>query len=275
MNKQQNTVYRTDDYTLFNTLQGNRDVLIGRVNKIIKSIKTSGYIFNPIIVNENMEVIDGQGRLEALKNLGMPVDYIIVEGLGIKECVALNIYQTHWNTMDYINSFADMGNVNYSYIRHLCKRFNNISIRVIVSAISEKSIGFEISNKTVQSGKMTCSVEQYEKAISILEYLEQFMGYIDVDKGRTELIYTALIFAYKSDSVDNDRMLERFIKYYRSDIVKPFNTIEGALQALNTVYNYRSSSDRLHLEVEYETMQRIQYRGRTNANDRKPARTQR
>ena len=275
MNKQQNTVYRTDEYDVFNTLQGNRDVLAGRVSKIIKSIKANGYIFNPIIVNENMEVIDGQGRLEALKILNMPVDYIIVDGLRIKDCIALNIYQTKWNTMDYINSFADMGNINYSYIRHLCKRFSSISIRVIVSAISNKYIGFEISNKTVQSGNMTCTAEQYEKATSILEYLEKFMGYIDVNKGRTELIYTALIFAYKSDSVDNDRMLERFIKYYGSDIVKPFNAIEGALQALNTVYNYRSSNERLHLEVEYETAQRMQAKGRTKANDRKPAQTQR
>ena len=275
MNKQQNTVYRTDEYDVFNTLQGNRDVLAGRVSKIIKSIKANGYIFNPIIVNENMEVIDGQGRLEALKALNMPVDYIIVDGLRIKDCIALNIYQTKWNTMDYINSFADMGNINYSYIRHLCKRFSSISIRVIVSAISNKYIGFEISNKTVQSGNMTCTAEQYEKATSILEYLEKFMGYIDVNKGRTELIYTALIFAYKSDSVDNDRMLERFIKYYGSDIVKPFNAIEGALQALNTVYNYRSSNERLHLEVEYETAQRMQAKGRTKANDRKPAQTQR
>lgn len=275
MNKQQNTVYRTDEYDVFNTLQGNRDVLAGRVSKIIKSIKANGYIFNPIIVNENMEVIDGQGRLEALKILNMPVDYIIVDGLRIKDCIALNIYQTKWNTMDYINSFADMGNINYSYIRHLCKRFSSISIRVIVSAISNKYIGFEISNKTVQSGNMTCTAEQYEKATFILEYLEKFMGYIDVNKGRTELIYTALIFAYKSDSVDNDRMLERFIKYYGSDIVKPFNAIEGALQALNTVYNYRSSNERLHLEVEYETAQRMQAKGRTKANDRKPAQTQR
>lgn len=275
MNKQQNTVYRTDEYDVFNTLQGNRDVLAGRVSKIIKSIKANGYIFNPIIVNENMEVIDGQGRLEALKTLNMPVDYIIVDGLRIKDCIALNIYQTKWNTMDYINSFADMGNINYSYIRHLCKRFSSISIRVIVSAISNKYIGFEISNKTVQSGNMICTAEQYEKATFILEYLEKFMGYIDVNKGRTELIYTALIFAYKSDSVDNDRMLERFIKYYGSDIVKPFNAIEGALSALNTVYNYRSSNERLHLEVEYETAQRMQARGRTQANDRKPAKTQR
>jgi hypothetical protein len=70
-------------------------------------------------------------------------------------------------------------------------------------------------------------------------------------------------------------MLERFIKYYGSDIVKPFNAIEGALQALNTVYNYRSPNERLHLEVEYETAQRMQAKGRTKANDRKPAQTQR
>lgn len=65
-------VYVTDKYSIFRRLSGNRDVKEARVKKIMRSIEKVGYIPNPIIVNENMEVVDGQGRLEAVKRLGLP-----------------------------------------------------------------------------------------------------------------------------------------------------------------------------------------------------------
>ena len=102
-----NTVYRTTDYDLFKRLEGNRAVLSNRVNKIIKSIKKNGYIMNPIIVNEKYEVIDGQGRLEALRVMNLPVDYIVIKGLGREQCIALNAYSTIWSMVDYISAYCE------------------------------------------------------------------------------------------------------------------------------------------------------------------------
>ena len=79
-------ILTTTDYSIFKTLEGNRAVKDHRVDKIVKSICNIGYVTSPILVNEKMEVIDGQGRLQALERLGMPVEYIIHEGVGIEEC---------------------------------------------------------------------------------------------------------------------------------------------------------------------------------------------
>lgn len=84
-------IFRTNKYEIFKQLKGNREVSPKRISKIINSIKEVGYIINPIIVNEKMEVIDGQGRLEALRILKMPVDYIIQDGIGIKECISIKL----------------------------------------------------------------------------------------------------------------------------------------------------------------------------------------
>ena len=91
MNKKAINVMVTDEYDLFKTLEGNRRVLDLRARRIIRSIEKVGYVINPIIVNEKYEVIDGQGRLEALKRLNLPVYYIMIEGIGIEECRTLNI----------------------------------------------------------------------------------------------------------------------------------------------------------------------------------------
>ena len=72
-------VYSTEDYSVFQKLNGNRDVLESRKNKIMESILERGWIRNPIVVNQKFEVIDGQGRLEALQELKMPVEYVIFQ----------------------------------------------------------------------------------------------------------------------------------------------------------------------------------------------------
>ena len=78
MNK--NKIHVTKDYDMFSYVIGNRDI----VNKHVKDL--SSHIEQrdlniPIIVNEKMEVCDGQHRLEAYKALDLPVHYIIKEGL--------------------------------------------------------------------------------------------------------------------------------------------------------------------------------------------------
>ena len=114
-------VYETNNYDMFKQMLGNRD--IKGESKIVESIKRVGLVYSPIIVNENYEVIDGQNRLEALRQLELPVYFIIQEGLGIEACRSLNIGQTNWGTEDYIYSYADVGNKNYRRLASLMTEF--------------------------------------------------------------------------------------------------------------------------------------------------------
>lgn len=57
----------TNNYEMFKILAGNRGVSPARVKKIKKSIEDVGYITSPILVNEKMEVIDGQRQIASFK----------------------------------------------------------------------------------------------------------------------------------------------------------------------------------------------------------------
>lgn len=107
-------VYSTNDYDIFKHLKGNR-ILDDRKNYIISSIKENGWVTNPIIVNKDMEIINGQHRYAALKALNMPIQYIIAENANIHDCIALNIKQQNWKLVDYIRCYADMGNDDYVF----------------------------------------------------------------------------------------------------------------------------------------------------------------
>ena len=163
----QKSIKSTMNYSIFKKLEGNRPVVNRRVNKIIASIQNVGYITSPLIVNEKMEVIDGQGRLEALEQLKMPVEYIIHPGIGINECIAMNINQGNWSLKDYIESYATRGNKSYQRLEQLIKEYPLANLDVIATAALRIN---KITGTMVKDGSLVLTEEQYDKAVERLNY---------------------------------------------------------------------------------------------------------
>ena len=86
-------IYEETDYTKFRKLPDNRDVLSNRLTKLEASLSERA-ILNPIIVNEKMQIIDGQGRYEALKRMGKPIQYVVAKGANSDDCKRMNRYNT-------------------------------------------------------------------------------------------------------------------------------------------------------------------------------------
>lgn len=246
-------VFMTDDLSIFKTLEGNRSIEKAREKKICDSIQKNGYIHCPIIVNEKMEVIDGQGRLEALKKLGLPAEYIVFEGMTIKDCIALNIYQTGWSLMDYIESFADRGNRSYRFLLHLITKYKDLNNVICINAITGTTGNNSRIMKLIKSGEFECTGEQYEKADELLEYTMRFLKTIkNFNKGAITYICTAIMFAYQLEDVDRDKLVDKFEKYYGMDDIPQYIDVNGALKILTTIYNRRNTKDKIYFEVEYD-----------------------
>ena len=97
-------IYETDNYDKFKIIDGNRP--IEHAKKIIESIKEIGMLWQPVLVNERFEIIDGQGRYLASKTLGRKILYVVQPGLTIKHARCLNENSTIWKIKDYIHSYA-------------------------------------------------------------------------------------------------------------------------------------------------------------------------
>ena len=69
-------IFSTTQYDNFTFFEGNRSVDQNRIKQLMESIKINGLI-NPLVVSQNLEIIDGQHRYAALKILQMPIDYHI------------------------------------------------------------------------------------------------------------------------------------------------------------------------------------------------------
>ena len=169
-------VYTTKDYSIFKRLVGNRDIPESRISKIIDSIQKIGWVHNPIVVNEKMEVIDGQGRLTALQRLKMPVEYIIAPGASTKECIYMNMNMVNWKLPDFIKSYAEQGNENYQRLLSLMEKYVTGNLDIISTAVYRVS---KSKHRDIKEGILQLTQEQYEAAIPRLEFIKPILEKID------------------------------------------------------------------------------------------------
>lgn len=240
-------VYVSERYEDFKYLNGNRSIEEKRVKAIQKSVKNVGWIKNPILVNEKMEIIDGQGRFEVLKKLGYPVEFIIDDGIGIEECRSMNIKQTNWTSRDFIDSYAKLKNDNYVFLKKLIDQFPKITTTTIICAINDSAAS---SGQSIKSGNFKCSAEDYIQAKEILIFINDLFPYILKVEGNISFLQCAIIFIHKHTDADMNR-IKKILERYNREFV-PVATIESALKDFERFYNIQNRSGYQNFVNEYK-----------------------
>jgi|CXWL01.1.fsa_nt_gi hypothetical protein len=158
-------VYKTTDYEKFKLIIGNRKLLPGHISKLVKSIGENNYLHsNPIIVNENMEVIDGQHRLEACKQLNIPVHYAIIEKGSLDSVILFNENQKAWKVQDYLDSYVYQGNLNYTTLSEFVQVYN-LPIGTGIHLLD---------NRSLSHGKIMQEFKKGNFKVKNLKYAEDF-----------------------------------------------------------------------------------------------------
>lgn len=228
-------VYTTTDYSKFKRLIGNRDIPEHRISKIIDSIQKIGWVHNPIVVNEKMEVVDGQGRLTALQRLKMPVEYIIAPGASTKECVYMNMNMVNWKLPDFIKSYAEQGDENYQRLLTLMEKYVSGNLDIISTAVYRVS---RAKHRDIKEGILQLTEEQYEAAIPRLEFIEPLLKNIDERKlpGSLITLMQTLIYYFDYDEVDVKRLRYSVEKYIYN--ATPWVSNTDCEKEVETIYNY-------------------------------------
>jgi hypothetical protein len=163
------------DYHKFNFLKENRDIKTSVVKRIEESIKEFGVIpGNPIVVDKDFNIIDGQHRFTAFKNLGLPVSYVIIEGDVIAKAMALNANQSQWQLIDYIRSYAEQ---NVDCYRKLLKFEEKYKFGMTASInVIRKGLDFKINPNAEAIAEFVLNLEQVpfhrtKDFISAISYL--------------------------------------------------------------------------------------------------------
>lgn len=189
------------------------------------------------------------GRLQALKELKMPVEYIVQNGLNIRHCVSMNINQTNWNLQDYIKSYADRGLKSYVLLQKLLDEFHVLKDMEIYAAATKNICCF--NHVDIKNGDFTLTEDEYNNAKEKLNYIyETYKIYKKIP--RVTCVIKAMIFCTNIAGVDLDRLKEKAIEYLDYGKMPPIPTADEAMQFLEDIYNKnKKGTNYLYIYTEY------------------------
>lgn len=223
----------TREYERFKKLEGNRPVSESHVRKLMNSMRQKD-LFVPIQCNENMEVIDGQHRLEARKRLNLPVPYFVVKGdFGLVEVQKINAQQKKWNTDDYLQSNLQQGNREYEVYAWFRRKYgfaHTESLKMLCDDFVGKELGQAFNLGLFRVKNLEGAKAKAEQLISI-EHL--YSGI------RRRGFVQAMFFLWKKKNFD-------FKTFARKLEMQPTAMKDCAKAAqyvdlIEEIYNYRAS----------------------------------
>lgn len=149
--KVEQTLHQTTNYGMFKYIPQNRKVVSTHVANLIQSIKTKNLNKDfPIIVNERMEILDGQNRFEALQQLELPVWYKISYEMSIQDISLVNTVSKKWSNDDFLHRYSMQGKEHYLKLRHFMEWANIKSVNIAIKIL--KNIKFDISKSSTEQG---------------------------------------------------------------------------------------------------------------------------
>ena len=241
-----NWIKTTTDYGWFKTMRGNRAINYKKVQELIRSIQNHGYRSVPIVVNNDMEVIDGQHRLAALKHMKMPVPYIVDEGATLEECIALNSFQTRWKQTDYVEANVAAGNEDYIILKKFLERHKPYGIATITFAIN----GSRANSPGIRNGFFTVydkSEAHLLEAARNLKTLAEICG----NKHKSTTFEQAALFAMSVDGVHRDRLVKKLQPMLEAS--PKLATFADWEKAIEKAYNKGARADeRIYFSTEYQ-----------------------
>lgn len=243
-------IYVTHDYNKFRLLEGNRYIDQLKVERLKDSFKKK-YLFSPIQVNQNMQILDGQHRFTAAVDLELPIRYFITEGYSIEDAHILNTNGTNWNMADFARSYASSGNSEYAYLIDFMDRYpalgiipavnmlTNTTSRETVCKTSLRTRGgktYKQTGATFREGSFVITNKEgaEEMAKALLDITEYFPG----------AFTTSFVSAYVQVNNHENFSPEAFTRALRKKniAIKKCSSKKEYLEQIEYVYNYGVSN---------------------------------
>jgi hypothetical protein len=243
----QNHVYKSTNYGLFETQSGNRKLNDANFKRLKKSINekdggTNLLHASPIIVNENMEIIDGQHRFWAAKELGLEVYYIVVRGCGLEETRILNQVSKKWDADDFLNAYCELGNENYEDYKTFKDEVgleHNLCMVLLKGGVTMKQEYLHEFNR----GEF--EILDYDNAMEYAEKLNDLALYLPFIKNKTKgklwankrEAFLSLLKIVKTPKYNHERMIRKICTGGEHLNYIQFNNRRAVVRAFCDVYN--------------------------------------
>lgn len=229
----------TKDYGEFTFLLGNRDINELHVERLVKSISKHQLIV-PIIVNDKMEIIDGQHRYEACKTLGFPLYYTIQEGYGLEECHTLNAVTKKYSAENFLQGYAALGKEEYVKFKEFRQTYPFLSIHLCQIYLTggirrDKQGDFKSGDFKILDYLTAC--RWAEQACDFKEYTGIFFT--------NRNFHTTLLRIFKHEKYDHSKMMQKMS--IKGGELRHHAREKYFIENICDIYNYKTrDEDRIY-----------------------------
>lgn len=227
-------VHTTTDYSLFKTLNGNRDVNQIHLCRLRESMKKN-HLTTIIMVNEKFEIIDGQHRFLISQELKLPINYIISKNYGLAEVQVLNANMKNWQTTDYVNGYCDLGYNDYIIYRDFVNEYgltNQIAMLLLsgeyTSGTNQLSINVKFKQGLFKVKDLNKAKRMVEKIMMIEPY---YKGYL-----RRSFIL-ALYSMFKNENFEFTEFIAKLKQ--QPTTLQDCTNVSQYKSLIEEIYNYR------------------------------------
>ena len=228
----------TDEYDLFKTCGEQRLLRPALVAKITRSMKRLGFVATtPIVVNEQMEIIDGQHRFQAAKNLGIPFYFLVDDRLKVGDVREMAKAAAAWSFDDYVTSHVRQGNADYIRLRDL-KELSGLGWSAFMHGAFADYRGRE---EDIALGRFNLSERKEAEIIDFLAKFDIFKPIYKYWMHRGFVVACAIIFSHAN--YDHEQMKAR-LEYQSTRLVRCANA-EDYVKLLESIYNYKSHAHKI------------------------------
>lgn len=230
---------KTKNYDAFRLLETNREIKPGYVKKIKNSILEKNLLaYNPIIVNKDMIVIDGQHRLEAARQLDTEIYYVIAKFANAKDVRNLNSSQSRWTMEDFVKSFAKT-NPDYQYLWDFSQ---SNSLPLSVASLILSNFTSSGSSASIRNGNF--KVKNTKQVIDFMNIIKKIQPFLSNVARRDGVFNSTVNVLNKKKDINWDRMIIKadamsIAQDNKEIIVKQTNRL-NYLRIFEDIYNYRS-----------------------------------
>ena len=237
-NKKTNLViWETDDYDQFEFWESNRKV--GRNKDLEESIlKNNKLKFNPIQVDDDKYVVDGQHRLDICRKHSLPVYYVVDEHAEESDIKTLQSAR-NWHQKDFMHHYAVLGSKTYQFMKDMLSK-HYISVTTFIRAFANTN-GKESVSKLFRDGDMKLKISR-DKIEKILFDFDNLRSTCKVFLNTTKFnrdFEVSLINILMMDNCDVNTFINS-INNHPDGLLKAysFNKIQNIKHTLiNEVYN--------------------------------------
>lgn len=236
--KKVNQVFQTKNYTMFKFREDNRTLNKTHISKLTDKMKNVGWIPGSyVVINDKGEIIDGQHRVKAAINAGVPVTYTIERKAGFEQIRGLNQNQKNWSLADHIHGYVKENNPNYIKLDNFLKEFPDF--RVTEALMFLQNNASPVHRDVFESGQF--QVRNVEKgkvwAKNILS-LKPFF-----EKGYNKSIFVRALIRIMAKK--SDFKFEEFLHkvQLRPGMIHLCGSVDLYTEMIEDIYNYRRRTD--------------------------------